>query len=147
MCYALLLSTTSNEDLSQHDSEEIRFTRTIADHLSADRLLYSNRWYVGSRTGCSCSFRHLYQPDLGFGVPEDWFPEEAADVQATQLFIRLVRELLAQGEHVDCIDAWEGNSEMPFSRLPVNLGQIRDEEFRFFENHHFDFSASPRFET
>jgi hypothetical protein len=106
MCYALLLSTTSREDLSHYDSEEIRFNRSIAKHLPVDRLLYPKRWYVGSR-------------------------------------IALVRELLAQGEHVDCIDAWEGNSEMPFARLPVNLGQIRDEEFRFFENHHFDFSASP----
>lgn len=142
MCYALLLSTTSNENLSQYDREEVRFSRTIVDHLPADQLLYPNRWYVGSRTGCSCSFRHLYQPDLGFGVPENWFPEEETDVQATQFFIHLVRSLLAKGENVDCIDAWEGNSEGPLSQLQVNLKQIRDEEFRFFENHHFDFSIS-----
>ena len=143
MCYALLLSTTSNEDLSRYDSEEVRFSRTIADHLPVDRLLYPNQWYVGSRTGCSCSFRHLYQSDLGFGAPEDWFPEEDADLQATQIFIRLVRTLLLQGEHVDCIDTWDGNREMPFAHLPVNLDQIRDDEFRFFENYHFDFSVNP----
>ena len=143
MCYTLLLSTTSNEDLSQYDREQVRFSRTIADYLPADRLLYPNRWYIGSRTGCSCSFRHLYQPDLGFGVPEDWFPEEDADIQATQVFVRLVRDLLLRGEKVDCIDAWDGNSGMPFSRLTVNLSQVRDEEFRFFENHHFDFTVGP----
>jgi len=142
MCYALLLSTTSDDDLSQYDREEMRFSRIIADHLPLDRLLYPNRWHVGSRTGCSCSFRHLYEPDLGFGVPEEWFPEEDADIQATKIFISLVRTLLAQGAHVDCIDAWDGNSDRPFSQLSVNLSQIHDEEFRFFENHHFDFSLS-----
>lgn len=140
MCYALLLSTTSNEDLSQYNREEIRFNQAVPEQLPVDRLLYPSKWYVGSRTGCSCSFRHLYEPDLGFGVPEDWFPEEESDIQATQIFVRFVRSLLAKGEKVDCIDAWEGNSEMPFAQLLINLSQIRDEEFRFIENHHFDFA-------
>ena len=140
MCYALILSTTSNEHLSQFNSEDIRFSQQVPDRLPANLLLYPNKWYVGSRTGCSCSFRHLYEPDLGFGIPEDWFPEEESDIKATMMFVRVVRSLLAKGEHVDCIDAWEGISEMTFSQLPVNLSQIRDEEFRFFENHHFDFS-------
>ena len=140
MCYALLLSTTSNEDLSQLNCEEIRFNQKVPEHLPVDRLLYPSKWYVGSRTGCSCSFRHLYEPDLGFGAPVDWFPEEQRDIEATHIFIRLVRSLLAKGEKVDCIDAWEGNSEMPPTHLPVNLTQIRDEEFRFIENHHFDFA-------
>ena len=140
MCYALLLSTTSNEDLSQYNREEIRFNQAVPEQLPVDRLLYPSKWYVGSRTGCSCSFRHLYEPDLGFGIPEDWFPEEESDIQATQIFVRFVRSLLAKGEKVDCIDAWEGNSEMPFAQLLINLSQIRDEEFRFIENHHFDFA-------
>lgn len=140
MCYALILSTTSNEDLTQFNREDVRFTQQVPDHLPANLLLYPNKWYVGSRTGCSCSFRHLHEPDLGFGIPEDWFPEEEADIEATKMFVLIVRALLAKGEHVDCIDAWEGNGEGPFSQLSVNLSQIRDEEFRFFENHHFDFS-------
>ena len=140
MCYALILSTTSSEDLSQYNCEEIRFDQAVPEHLLVDRLLYPSKWYVGSRTGCSCAFRHLYEPDLGFGVPEDWFPEEEADIQATQIFVRLVRSLLAKGESVDCIDSWDGKSETPFARLTVNLSQIRDEEFRFIENHHFDFA-------
>ena len=139
MCYALILSTTSIEELSQFNREEIRFVTDIPARLPVDRLLYPNQWYVGSRTGCSCSFRHLYQPFV-FGAPEDWHPEEEANIEATLLFIRLVRSLLAKGERVDCLDAWKGNSEIPFTHLPVNLSQIRDEEFRFFENHHFDFS-------
>jgi hypothetical protein len=141
MCYALILSTTSSEDLSQYNREEIRFNQAVPEHLPVDRLLYPSKWYVGSRTGCSCAFRHLYEPDLGFGVPENWFPEEESDIQATQIFVRFVRSLLAKGESVDCTDAWDGKSEMPFARLTVNLSQIRDEEFRFIENHHFDFAV------
>ena len=140
MCYALILSTTSNEDLSQFNREDIRFNQQVPDRLPANLLLYPNKWYIGSRTGCSCSFRHLYEPDLGFGIPEDWFPEEETDIEATKMFVHVVRSLLSTGERVDCIDAWDGNSERPFSQLSVNLSQIRDEEFRFFENHHFDFS-------
>ncbi len=140
MCYVLILSTTSTDDLSRFNHPGIRFDRNISDHLPADDLLYSNKWYVGSRTGCSCSFRHLYGPEFDFGVPEDWFPEEQADIDATLEFIRLIRALVIKGEHVDCIDAWDGqDAGGPVTSLPVNLSKIRDEEFRFFENHHFDF--------
>lgn len=140
MCYVLILSTTSTDDLSRFKADGIHFDRKIPDHLPAGPLLYSNKWYVGSRSGCSCSFRHLYGPEFDFGIPEDWFPEEKSDIEATLEFIRLVRSLIIKGEHVDCIDAWDGQGAVePVASLPVNLSKIRDEEFRFFENHHFDF--------
>jgi len=141
MCYALLLSTTSGDDLTQYNTEALWFETTIPDILSTHDLLYPNQWYVRSRTGCSCSFRHLYGPQFEFGFPEDWFPEEKADIEATLLFIRLVRSLLSKGACVDCIDLWAGSDagDVDAPLLPVNLAQIRDEEFRFFENHHFDF--------
>jgi hypothetical protein len=139
MCYALILSTTSAVDLSRFNSESVRFDKNTPDRLPFHHLLYANQWYVGSRTGCSCSFRHLYGPEFSFSVPEDWFPEEQSDIEATLTFIGLIRSLVIKGEHVDCIDAWEGDhAEIP-TLLPVNLNQVRDEEFRFFENHHFDF--------
>ena len=142
MCYALLLSTTSNDDLSRFNSEAIRFEQEIPDYVPPGALLYPNKWYVGSRTGCSCSFRHLYEPELGFGVPEDWFPEDESDIEATLTFVRLVRSWVSKGERVDCVDLWAGsdaeeNAETPL--MSVNLNQIQDEEFRFFENRHFDF--------
>ena len=144
MCYALLLSTTSADDLSQFNSDGLSFAQATPDHLSFSDLLYPNKWYVGSRTGCSCAFRHLYEAELGFGLPVDWFPEEGTDFEATLKFIRLVRSLLSKGENVDCVDRWAGSDaeegvDVPL--LPVHLTQIRDEEFRFFENHHFDFMA------
>jgi len=141
MCYALLLSTTSSDDLTQFNGEAIRFDHGIPDRFSSGNLLYPNKWYVGSRTGCSCSFRHLYEPELGFGVPEDWFPEEKSDIEATLMFVRLIRSLIMKSERVDCIDLWEGSDakDVDASLIPVNLNQIQDEEFRFFENRHFDF--------
>ena len=139
MCYALILSTTSGDDLSRFNSEEIGFDKDLPDRLPFQRLLYANKWYVGSRTGCSCSFRHLSGPEFAFGIPEDWFPEEQSDVEATLTLIRLVRSLILKGEKVDCIDIWEGNHAEHPQRMSVNLSQIRDEEFRFFENRHFDF--------
>ena len=143
MCYALLLSTTLDDDLSQFNSEVLRFDHTIPKNLSSAELLYPHKWYVGSRTGCSCSFRHLYGPQFEFGVPEDWFPEEESDIEATLEFIHSVRSLLSKGARVDCVDLWAGSdaeAHVDVPRMPVKLNQIRDEEFRFFENHHFDFA-------
>ena len=143
MCYELILSTTSSADLSQFNDDGLRFDNSYSERLSFKYLLYPNKWYIGSRTGCSCSFRHLYEPEHGFGAPEAWFPEEPADIEATLKFIRLVRSLIAQGERVDCVDLWAGSDAVP--TLPVsmrvNLRTLRDEEFRFFENYHFDFES------
>lgn len=144
MCYALILSTTSDDDLSTFNGDGISFDKKIPDHVPSVDLLYSNKWYVGSRTGCSCSFRHLFGPEFEFGVPEDWFPEEKSDIEATLLFIGVVRSLLLKGDHVDCIDLWAGSDaeDVAVPLLPVNLNQVHDQEFRFFENHHFDFIAN-----
>ena len=141
MCYALVLSTTARDDLAITNSEGIRFDKSIPDLPPFDHLCYANKWYVGSRTGCSCSFRHLYGPEFDFHVPEEWFVEEQSHIEATLTFIRLVRSLIEKGEKVDCIDVWISDSAEVPHRLFIGLNRIRDEEFRFFENHHFDFLA------
>ena len=141
MCYALILSTTSDEDLSLMNTDMIRFGQPVADRYPMNALSYPNKWYVGSRTECSCSFRHIVEPEQDFGIPEEWFPEEASNIEATLTLIGLVRSLIAKGEHVDCVDYWEGDidkHQFPVS-ITVDLSRIRDEEFRLFENHHFDF--------
>jgi hypothetical protein len=141
MCYELILSTTSGDDLSQFNDEGLRFDRSHPERLATDALSHPHKWYIGSRTGCSCSFRHQYEPEQGFGAPEEWFQENQADIEATLKLIRLVRSLIARGEHVDCVDLWAGSDPSPGapSNMDVDLSRIRDEEFRFFENHHFDF--------
>src|SRR5262245_2689910 len=118
MCYALLLSTTSSDDLSQLNTDAVKFN-AIPERLSSNHLLYPHKWYIGSRTGCSCSFRHLYGPEFEFGVPEDWFPEEQSDIEATLQFIRLIRSLITKSEKVDCIDLWESDEIEPLPPIPV----------------------------
>jgi hypothetical protein len=141
MCYELILSTTSDADLSQFNDDGLRFDNSYPDRASFAHLLYPHKWYIGSRTGCSCAFRHLYEPEHGFGAPEAWFVEGPADIEATLKFIRLVRSLIAKGERVDCVDLWAGSDVAPHPPISMNvdLSQIREEEFRFFENYHFDF--------
>jgi hypothetical protein len=141
MCYVLLLSTTATEDLTVHNTELVQFSRALPQSAAVTELKYINKWYIGSQSGCSCAFRHLYSVGLGFGEPVGWYPEGPDAIAATVQVIRLVRALLAQGHHVDCIDVWEHQdlSPVPTDALNVDVSAIKDSEFRFFENHHFTF--------
>lgn len=141
MCYVLLLSTTSDDDLTIYNNALVHFSRALPQCAAVSELKYKNMWYIGSKSGCSCAFRHLYSVELGFGKPVDWYKEEPDEIEATLQVIRLVRALLAKGHNVDCIDIWEHHemSPGPKGKLNVNLSSIKDSEFRFFENHHFTF--------
>lgn len=144
MCYVLLLSTTSNEDLTAHNNELVRFARELPRLAEAAKLKYPNKWYIGSKSGCSCSFRHLYSIELGFGEPVEWYEEASEELEATTQLIQIIRDLVINGQQVDCIDLWE-NQEMQLmvqDELEVDLSKIKDSEFRFFENYHFIFSAT-----
>jgi hypothetical protein len=145
MCYMVLLSTDSPEDLTKRNGPLISFCRELPPLAEAFQLAYPNKWFVGSRHNCSCGFRHLYigSVELGFGQPEEWFPEEAEDIEATVSFITVVRNLLVDGANVDCIDAWgHESSEANLSgTVAVNLTEMDDLEFRFFENHRFVFTT------
>jgi len=144
MCYLLLLSTTSNQDLTAHNTELVRFSAELPAIADASNLKYPRKWYIGSRSGCSCSFRHLYSVELGFGEPVDWYEEEEKDIEATLQVISIIRALVSNNESVDCIDAWEHHDLLPraTNKLAVDLGAVRDREFRFFENHHFTFTSN-----
>ena len=146
MCYAVFLSTTSAEDLARHNSDRLIFSREVPDEAAVGALHYPHRWYVGSKSGCSCTFRHLHSTELGFGPPVDWYPEEEDEVTATLEFVAVVRTLVESGERVDCIDAWSGEAGTPGFGEPfaVNLATLSDADFRFFEAHHFDFVLSQR---
>ena len=142
MCYSLILSTTSDEDLAERSSELVHFSRDLPGIVEESRLQYPAVWYVGSKSGCSCTFRHLHSPDLGFGEPEDWYPEQADEIEATLRLIKIIRELVERGFCVDCFDAWaeEGSSSAPAGRISVDLGAVPNEAFRLIENHYFDFT-------
>lgn len=143
MCYMLLLSTDSEVDLSESNTELLCFRKELPGLPEESLLEYPNKWFVGSAQGCSCGFRHLGSEsiELGFGIPEDWFPENADDIEATHQFIRVVRSLRASGNGVECIDAWCDDSH-PVSlngAVQVNLDEIPDVAFRFYENQRFVF--------
>ena len=84
MCYLVYISTDFEGDLSQHNCALIRFEKDFADTDPAvsDLLQYKHRWFVGSKAGCSCTFRHLLSVEPGFDKPVEWFPEEEDEIVA-----------------------------------------------------------------
>jgi hypothetical protein len=140
VCYSIFLSTDSSRDLSTENSDLLRFEQEAIEEPFRSILQNENRWYVGSKSGCSCTFRHLYSTELGFGGPVDWYPEDEDERKATSSFIKLVRQLVNQGHPVDCVDVWYGAAKDDIKEMEVNLKDVSDEQFRFFENHHFIFA-------
>ena len=139
MCYAIYLSTDTNQDLSLENSDLIHFEKQTVEDPFDSLLWYDQQWYVGSKSGCSCTFRHLYSVDLGFGKPVEWYPEDEDEIAATLLFVEIVRKIIERGYKVDCIDAWYGATKEEILEKQVNLNEINDAQFRFFENYHFSF--------
>lgn len=139
----LLLSTDSKEDLALHNSELISFDRELPGLKEESLLTLPEKWFVGSKSGCSCSFRHLYvgSVELGFGEPEDWLPEAPEEIDATLSFISIIRKMVMHGAKVECIDAWshDGENTNLDGSIEVNLSEIANSQFRFFENHRFSF--------
>ena len=139
MCYSVYLSTDSEEDLSREDSESVHFEKTSSDDPGISLLKHEHKWYVGSKSGCSCTFRHLFSVELGFGGPVDWYEEEDDEINATLSFVAIVRRMIREGNQLDCIDVWYNAELKDVVEKEVNLGNMADEEFRFFESHLFRF--------
>ena len=144
MCYMTLLSTTSDANLTLGNNDLVRFSQTLPGIPEEIYLRFKNKWYIGSQSGCSCEFRHLYigSVELGFGLPEDWYPEGPHQIEATLQVIATIRSLVDSGESVECIDAWAHGEAAPTAiagEIEVNLSELSDEAFRFFENHRFSF--------
>jgi len=140
VCYSIYLSTDSNRDLSGENSDLLRFKQEKIDEPMRTLLQHEYQWYVGSKSGCSCTFRHLHSTELGFGEPVDWYPEDEDEIAATLSFIEIVRRLVDQGHQLDCVDLWYGTKIDHVRYMKVDLKNITDEQFRFFENHYFIFT-------
>ena len=143
MCYGVYISTDSFEDLARRNSELVRFEK-VSDP-SADPSIglldFPNKWFIGSKSGCSCTFRHLSAIELGFGEPEDWYEEEQDDLEATgELYGTLVL-LLKSGHKVDLVDRWEGSGPENMRVLEVSLDDVSKKAFRLFEDHKFIFKG------
>lgn len=139
MCYALYLSTTSKEDLSKFNSDKVRFEQAKPQDEGTESLLHPQKWYIGSKSGCSCTFRHLTSTELGFGEPVDWAPEEEDEIQATAELYRVIKRIIAEGYKVDLLDLWVGMERGEVTKMTVDFSSIPEEGFRLFENHHFVF--------
>ena len=141
MCYALYLSTDNQKDLTKHNSDLVRFEPILNDDENHFTMLLKNRnkWYVGSKSGCSCTFRHLKSIELGFGEPEDWYREDQEEIDATKELFHLIEQLIFCEDQVDCISIWEGSDPEDVVKMDVQLSFLSEVSFRFFENHHFVF--------
>jgi hypothetical protein len=145
MCYMLVLSTDSDRDLTALNSDLVAFSKTMPNLAQTAFLQHRHYWYLGSCEGCSCGFRHLERSSasLGFGEPEDWFPEDAQYVTATMEAVIAFRTIVADGAALDCIDAWASDDPAPeplADTLSIDLGTLPATHFRFFEGHRFVFS-------
>ena len=143
MCYSLYLSTNSPEDLSRYNSELLRFKRLDpAENAGLSILRHRQKWYVGSKSECSCTFRHLHSVELGFGEPVAWYPEDADELSATAALYRVIARLVSAGHQVDCLDIWAGANLQAIPEQVVDLDAVSETSFRLFENYHFVFART-----
>ena len=144
MCYLVYISTDFEGDLSRHSSDLIQFEKdfTNCEPEVMDLLLYKYHWYVGSKAGCSCTFRHLSSIELGFGKPVDWYEEQSDEIKATQNYYDVASNLIFSGNKLDCIQIWAGTKRGQIEQLEVDISSVSRDAFRFFENYHFVFYNS-----
>lgn len=139
MCYSVFLSTDSTEDLAAFNDPLIKFIRIahIEEDSSISLLSYPNVWHVGSRSDCSCGFRHVMTDDLGFSEPVGWYEEDAEDLAATKKVYRILLRLAQQEYAVDIVDTWEGTQKKDIKVKDISLKEIGESRFRFFESYLF----------
>ena len=139
MCYSIYISTNSPEDLSIYNYRLVnfkKFTDTNNDPCTV-LLEFSYKWFVGSKSGCSCSFRHLMSIEFGFSDPVNWYDEEKEDIDATSELYTTLINLLSSGYQVDLIDPWHGAQPDDIITIEVSLDDVSSTVFRMFENHKF----------
>lgn len=140
MCYAVYHSTNSPKNLTKYNSDLLRFKRLESgEDRFVGLLQHQEKWFVGSKTGCSCTFRHLASTKLGFGEPVDWYPEDEDSIKATGELYQVIIRLTAHGHNLDLLDVWEEEGLEKINAKTVDLEKIPEKSFRLFENYHFIF--------
>lgn len=145
MCQMIVLSTSSDRDMSEWNTPLVQFSRQLPNVEEHKLLHFAHKWFLGSKDGCSCGFRHLSHgsQELGFSEPVDWWPEETEDLEATHQAVKLFKRLVISGARVDCIDAWAQDEPKELGLLGdsvVNLSAVPELAFRFFDGHRFEFT-------
>lgn len=148
MCYMTIISTTSDIELTKYNTKYVVFGKAMPGLPEEIFLQHPNKWYVGSKDGCSCGFRHLMSenyPALGFAEPEDWFEEDQEDIDATIELVQVFKDIISNNSKLDCVDAWSNDSDEPpvlSGDLIVDLNQISQASFRLVENYRFEIIGS-----
>lgn len=142
MCYMVYVSTDCADDLSRLSSDLVRFEKPSAETYSTcPRILkHAHKWFVGSKSQCSCTFRHLCRESMGleFGAPEDWYPEEQDHVDATHQLYSILKGIVQRGHQVDVLDCWSGDEGQDAVALDVSLTDVPVDHFRLFEGYVFE---------
>ena len=144
MCYMVVVSTTSTFDLTQLNTPLVKFSKDVSNVPEAVFLKYPHKWFVGSKDGCSCAFRHLGSDaiELGFTEPADWLEEDQEDIEATRELAEKLSAILSENHQLDCVDAWANDSDEPVplaGSIEVDLHAMSARCLRFFEGYHLDF--------
>jgi len=141
MCYMLYMSTDCPDDLSQMSSDLVRFGRPSVQSYSPcpSALKYENKWFIGSQSECSCSFRHLCRDsvELGFGEPEGWFPEDQDQIDATHELYAILKDIVGRRHRVELLDCWSGDEEKEAKSIDVSFAEVPSGHFRLFEGYLF----------
>lgn len=141
MCYMVYISTDSSKNLAEYNSQLVRFEKVTypPSDPSISVLEFSNKWEVGSKSGCSCTFRHLYinSVELGFSEPVDWYKEDEDELNATRELYQALNHIMASGYQVDLVDRWQGAQPEDITTLDVSFDDVPEQAFRMFENHKF----------
>lgn len=140
MCYMIVLSTNSDRNLADLNSDFVVFSKVLPATSKTAFLKFEHQWYLGSKDGCSCGFRHLDRQNvaLGFCDPQDWYPEESDDIAATVEAFTVLKSIATEGVELDCIDVWtsDEDDDGPLAgEMTVNLATLSSTSFRFFEGH------------
>ena len=141
MCYMIYMSTDCADDLSERSSDLVRFGKPSVQTYSPcpSILKHKHKWFIGSKAECSCTFRHLCRDsvELGFGEPEDWFPEDQDEIDATRELYDILNAIVARGHQLELIDCWSGDEEKEAETINVPMTEVPSGHFRLFEGHLF----------
>jgi hypothetical protein len=142
MCYMVYMATDCADDLSCESSDFVRFGKpSVETHSPCPLILkYAHKWFIGSKSECSCTFRHLSRDSvgIGFGVPEDWFPEEQDEIDATRQLYDILKVIVQRGHQVELLDCWSGEEQEDAVTIDVSLKKVPVQYFRLFEGHVFN---------
>lgn len=68
-------------------------------------------------------------------------PEDQDDIEATRQVLTAFKQLLNEGDKVECIDAWAEDEDRPptlLGEMAVNLAEFPGDHFRFFSGYRFE---------